>query len=197
MLFRSPYSAGRPLPNTSVHICDPEGNPVCPGVIGELWLGGSGLAQGYVGRPDLTAAAFVQTPRGRHYRSGDLGRWRSTGELEIIGRTDDQVKLNGIRVELGEIETALRTHPDIAQAVAVFECDGAYDHNLWAFVLPRSGKQAPPEDSWRSYLTKRLPAYMIPATVIAVDTIPLSNSGKVDKAALKRDRKSTRLNSSH
>lgn len=179
-------SAGRPLPNTSVHICDLEGDSVPPGVIGEVWLGGVGLAQGYVGRPDLTAAAFVSTPHGRRYRSGDLGRWRANGELEIIGRADDQVKLNGIRVELGEIESALETHPDIAQAVVILESDGGYDHRLWAFVLPRSGRRAPPEDSWRSYLTKRLPAYMIPATVIAVEAIPLSSSGKIDKAALKR-----------
>lgn len=182
----APYSAGRPLPNTSVHVCDPDGNPVAPGVIGELWLGGCGLAQGYVGRTELTAAAFVSTPHGQRYRSGDLGRWRASGELEIIGRADDQVKLNGIRVELGEIETALRTHPDIAQAVAVLDSDGGYDHSLWAFVVPRAGRQTPPEDSWRSYLVNRLPAYMIPATVIAVDAIPLSSSGKVDKAALKR-----------
>jgi amino acid adenylation domain-containing protein/thioester reductase-like protein len=175
-------SAGRPLPNTSVHVCDADGNPVPPGVIGEVWLGGSGLAQDYVGRPDLTAAAFVETSRGRRYRSGDLGRWRANGELEIIGRADDQVKLNGIRVELGEIEAALRTHPDVVQAVVLLDRD--HDHSLWAFALPRPGRTLPTE--WRAYLAERLPAYMIPAAVIAVNAIPLSDSGKVDKAALKR-----------
>jgi amino acid adenylation domain-containing protein/thioester reductase-like protein len=178
-------SCGRPLPNTSVHICDREGNPVPPGVVGELWLGGTGLAHGYVRRPDLTAAAFVETPRGRRYRSGDLGRWRAMGEIEILGRIDDQVKLNGIRVELGEIEHALGGHPAIAQAVALLDGDAGGSHSLWAFVRPWPGKAAPPEESWREYLAGRLPAYMIPSTVIAIPTIPLSNSGKVDKAALK------------
>jgi amino acid adenylation domain-containing protein/thioester reductase-like protein len=182
---QGPLSAGRPLPNTSAHICDAEGNPLPPGVAGELWLGGAGLARGYLGRPDLTAAAFVETGRGRRYRSGDLARWSATGEIEILGRIDDQVKLNGIRVELGEIEHALGSHPDIAQAVAVLDGDAGGSHGLWAFVRPLPGKEAPPEASWRSYLAGRLPAYMIPSTVIAIPQIPLSNSGKVDKAALK------------
>jgi amino acid adenylation domain-containing protein/thioester reductase-like protein len=175
---------GRPLPNTSVHICDSEGNSVPPGVVGELWLGGEGLARGYVGRPELTTAAFVETARGRRYRSGDLGRWRASGEIEILGRADDQVKLNGIRVELGEIEHALASHPDIAQAVALV--DGDARRSLWAFVLALPGREFPAEESWREYLASRLPAYMIPSAVIAVPTIPLSNSGKVDKAALKK-----------
>ena len=179
------FSGGRPLPNTSVHICDADGNPVAPGMVGELWLGGAGLARGYVARPDLTAAAFVETARGRRYRSGDLGRWRATGEIEILGRIDDQVKLNGIRVELGEIEHALRGHPDIAQAVALLDGDAGRSQSLWAFVLPKPGKEAPSEEIWRDYLAGRLPAYMIPSAVIAVPRIPLNNSGKVDKAALK------------
>ena len=178
-------SGGRPLPNTSVHICDPEGNPVPPGVVGELWLGGAGLARGYVGRPELTAAAFVETARGRRYRSGDLGRWRATGEIEILGRIDDQVKLNGIRVELGEIEHAIGSHPDIAQAVALLDNDAGRSHSLWAFVRPLPGSAAPAEESWRDYLAGRLPAYMIPSAVIGIPSIPLSNSGKVDRAALK------------
>lgn len=177
-------SVGHPLPNTSVHVCDADGDPVPPGVIGEVWLGGAGLAQDYVGRPDLTVAAFVETSRGRRYRSGDLGRWRANGELEIIGRADDQVKLNGIRVELGEIEAALRTHPDVAQAVVLLDCD--HDHSLWAFALPRPSQTLPTEEKWRAYLAERLPAYMIPAAVIGLDAVPLSDSGKVDKAALKR-----------
>jgi len=178
-------SGGRPLPNISVHICDAEGSPVPPGVIGELWLGGAGVARGYVGRPDLTAAAFVETARGRRYRAGDLGRWRSTGEIEIRGRIDDQVKLNGIRVELGEIEHALGSHPDIAQAVALLDGDAGQTHSLWAFVRPKPGKERPAQESWRDYLDGLLPAYMIPSAVIAVPEIPLTSSGKVDKAALK------------
>ena len=178
-------SGGRPLPNTGVEICDPEGNPVPPGVVGELLLGGVGLARGYVGRPDLAAAAFVETPKGRRYRSGDLGRWRANGEIEILGRIDDQVKLNGIRVELGEIEHALASHPDVAQAVALVDGDPGSRRSLWAFASPLPGKAAPAEDEWNDYLADRLPAYMIPSAVIAIPAIPLTASGKVDKAALK------------
>ena len=182
---RGVLPCGRPLPNTSVRICDAEGNPVPPGVTGELWLGGAGLARGYVGRPELTAAAFVETDGGRRYRTGDLARWRATGEIEILGRMDGQVKLNGIRVELGEIECALASHADIAQAVALVDGESGASHSLWAFVRPAAGKLAPGETSWRDYLAGRLPAYMIPSAVIAIPEIPLSNSGKVDKAALK------------
>jgi len=178
--------SGRPLPNTSVHICDAQGNPVPPGVVGEVWLGGAGLARGYVGqRHALPSAGHGPAPQQR-YRSGDLGRWRATGELEILGRMDDQIKLNGIRIELGEIEHALCSHPDIAQAVALVDGDAKRNPSLWAFVRPLSGKDAPAEKYWRDYLAGRLPAYMIPSTVIAVPHIPLSNSGKVDKAALKK-----------
>jgi amino acid adenylation domain-containing protein/thioester reductase-like protein len=182
---QSILSGGRPLANTSVQICDPDGNPVPPGVVGELWLGGAGLARGYMGRPDLTAAAFVETSGGRRYRSGDLGRWRSNGEIEILGRIDDQVKLNGIRVELGEIEHALAGHPNVAQAVALVDGDPQDKHSLWAFVSPLPGKATPAEDGWNDYLADRLPAYMIPSAVIAIAAIPLTASGKVDKAALK------------
>ena len=179
-------SSGRPLPNTSVHVCDADGNPVPPGAVGELWLGGAGLALGYVGRPDLTAAAFAETPPGRRYRSGDLGRWRADGEIEILGRADDQVKLNGIRVELGEIEHALCSHPDTSQAVALLDTNEDRIHSLWAFVRLTPGRSAPDEESWRTFLAGRLPAYMIPSAVISVPEIPLSNSGKVDKTALKK-----------
>ena len=117
-------SSGHPLPNTSVHICDAEGNLVPPGTLGEVWLGGVGLACGYVGRPELTAAAFVETKNGRRYRSGDQGRWLPNGELEILGRIDDQIKLNGIRIELGEIEAVLNGHASVAQAVALLDGSG-------------------------------------------------------------------------
>jgi amino acid adenylation domain-containing protein/thioester reductase-like protein len=178
-------SCGRPLPNTSVQICDPEGNPVPPGAVGELLLGGVGLAHGYVGRADLTAAAFVETAEGRRYRSGDLGRWRAAGEIEILGRIDDQVKLTGIRIELGEIEQALGAHPAVAQAVALLHGDAGQSKSLWAFARLIPGTKVPTNEIWRDYLADRLPAYMIPSAVIAVPAIPLSASGKVDKSALK------------
>ena len=179
-------SCGRPLANTCVQLCDPEGNRVPPGVVGELWLGGAGVAHGYVGRPDLTGAAFVDTAAGRRYRSGDLGRWTATGELELVGRIDDQVKISGIRIELGEIEHALASHPAVAQAVALVDGPPGRHQSLWAFVRLVAGAQAPTEDRWRDYLVTRLPPYMIPAAVIAVSGIPLAVSGKVDRSALRR-----------
>lgn len=179
-------SVGRPLPNTSIHVCDPDGNAVPPGVVGELWLGGAGLALGYLNLPDLTAAAFVETAQGRRYRSGDLGRWSAAGEIEILGRRDNQVKLNGIRVELGEIEQVLNSHSDIVQAVALLDVDAERRHSLWAFVRPAPGKSAPSQEGWRDFMADRLPTYMIPSAVITLPEIPLSGSGKVDRAALKK-----------
>lgn len=179
-------SVGRPLPNTSIHIRDAAGQPVPPGAVGEIWLGGANLARGYLNRPEQEAAAFVGTGAGRLYRSGDLGRWRAEGELEVLSRIDDQVKLNGIRIELGEIEQALGSHPDAAQAVALVQGKAGAAQSLWAFVRPVPGKPVPAEESWRGWLAERLPAVMIPAGVIAVDTVPVTASGKVDRAALQR-----------
>ncbi|CAO3455102.1 hypothetical protein [Azospirillum argentinense] len=175
---------GRPLPNTSVHIRDAAGRPVPPGAVGEIWLGGANLARGYLNHPEQEAAAFIGTGAGRLYRTGDLGRWRADGELEVLGRIDDQVKLNGIRIELGEIEQALGSHPDVAQAVALVQGKAGATQSLWAFVRHAPGKAVPTEESWRGWLADRLPAVMIPAGVIAVETVPVTASGKVDRAAL-------------
>ena len=114
-------SAGRPLTNTAVYIVDDSGKPVPPGVVGEILVGGIGLAAGYLNRPDLTAASFVETAGERRYRTGDLGRWLPSGELQILGRSDSQVKLRGQRVELGEIEHRLSAYPGVQQAVVVVE----------------------------------------------------------------------------
>jgi len=179
-------TAGRPLPNTSVHLCDPTGQRVPPGAIGEIWLGGAGLAKGYLGRPEASAAAFIDTPEGRRYRSGDLGRWSASGELEILGRADDQVKLNGIRIEPGEIEHALGRHLAIAQAAVVLDGAAGEAQSLWGFVRLVPGHTLPVEAEWRAFLAETLPAYMIPAALIEIEAIPLSVSGKVDKAALAR-----------
>lgn len=177
-------SVGRPLPNTSVHIRDAAGRPLPPGAVGEIWLGGANLARGYLNRPEQETAAFVGAGAERLYRSGDLGRWRAVGELEVLGRIDDQVKLNGIRIELGEIEQALGAHPDVAQAVALVQGKAGTAQSLWAFVRPVTGKPVPAEEVWRGWLAERLPAVMIPAGVIAVETVPVTASGKVDRAAL-------------
>lgn len=183
---RGGVSAGRPLPNTTALILNVRGERVPPGALGEIWLGGAGLARGYLNRPDLTEAAFVMTPHGRLYRSGDLGRWRADGTLEIVGRADEQVKLNGIRVELGEIESLLAAHPAIAQAAVIVGGEkGGKGGGLWAFVRLEAGAAAPPESEWRGWLAERAPSYMIPAALIEIERIPLSASGKVDRAALK------------
>lgn len=179
-------TAGRPLPNTSVHLCDPTGHRMPPGAIGEIWLGGAGLAKGYLARPEASAAAFIDTPEGRRYRSGDLGRWSASGELEILGRADDQVKLNGIRIEPGEIEHALGRHPAIAQAAVVLDGAAGQSQSLWGFVRLAPGHALPADAEWRAFLAESLPAYMIPAALIEIAAIPLSASGKVDKAALGR-----------
>jgi thioester reductase-like protein len=179
-------TTGRPLPNTSVHLRDGDGEPVPPGAVGEIWLGGAQLAAGYLNRPELTAATFVETPEGRRYRSGDLGRWTRDGELEVLGRSDGQVKLRGQRVELGEIEHRLGAHPAVRQAVAVVETRPDGVQTLWAFACLLSGAAPPTQAAWREHLSATLPSYMVPQAVILVAAIPLTTAGKVDRAALLR-----------
>ncbi|TLU58765.1 MAG: amino acid adenylation domain-containing protein [Chlorobium sp.] len=177
-------SAGRPLPNTSVHICNDKGDAVAPGVAAEIWLGGAGICQGYLNQPELTEASFIVTPSGRRYRTGDLGRWHQDGTIEIIGRKDNQVKLNGIRIEPGEIEYALASHPAFSQAVVVLLEQDEGIKSLWAFVLMSIGHQMPEMDEWKAFLGERLPSHMIPSGVIALQSIPLTAAGKVDRTAL-------------
>ncbi|MEA1673116.1 non-ribosomal peptide synthetase, partial [Nitrospirillum sp. BR 11163] len=187
-------ATGRPLPNTLVEIRDAAGALAAPGAVGEIWLGGLNLAEGYLNRPDLTAAAFIGEGVGRRYRTGDLGRWRGGHDgglpvLEVLGRRDHQVKLNGIRIELGEIEAALEAHPAVAQAVVALEAASGGEpgrKSLWAFVRPNEGaSQDWLATGWRESLAGHLPAYMIPAALLVVDTIPVTTSGKVDRVALR------------
>lgn len=180
-----PLPAGRPLPNVRVMILDEQGERVPPGSIGEAWIGGASLAIGYANRPDLTGQAFVSTPFGRMYRTGDMARWRSDGQLVVLGRIDGQVKLRGQRVELGEIEQSLIAHPLVSQAAVVVgqTLDGG--QTLWAFVVPAPGESEWPElDEWKAFLGKDLPGYMIPAGLHRVDEIPVTVSGKIDRKAL-------------
>ncbi|TWB71757.1 amino acid adenylation domain-containing protein, partial [Nitrospirillum amazonense] len=195
-------ATGRPLPNTLVEIRDAAGALAAPGAVGEIWLGGLNLAEGYLNRPDLTAAAFIGEGEQRRYRTGDLGRWRGGHDgglpvLEVLGRRDHQVKLNGIRMELGEIEAALEAHPAVAQAVVVLEAAPGGEpsgepagepgrKSLWAFVRPQAGGSREwLARGWREILADRLPAYMIPAALLVVDAIPMTTSGKIDRAALR------------
>ncbi|NTU44037.1 MAG: amino acid adenylation domain-containing protein [Chlorobiaceae bacterium] len=177
-------AAGRPLPNTALYICNEDGDYLPPGVSGEIWLGGEGISKGYLNRPELTAAYFLDSPRGRLYRTGDLGRWHRDGTVEIIGRIDDQVKLNGIRIEPGEIEYALTLLPAISQAVVLLDAHSGGSKSLWGVVRLSPGEQMPGMDEWKTFLMERLPSHMIPSGVISVDSIPLMVSGKVDREAL-------------
>ncbi|WP_405085490.1 amino acid adenylation domain-containing protein [Microbispora sp. NBC_01389] len=189
---------GSPLPGARAYVLDERLRPVPAGVPGEVYLGGDRLARGYLNRPGLTADRFVPDPYGppgaRMYRTGDLGRWTDSGDLEFLGRRDLQVKIRGYRVELGEIESVLTDHPDVAQAVV--EPRG---EQLVAYLVPVAGSTTGPDAgstpdggsgerpgaaAVRAWLADRLPAYMIPSRYAWLDELPLKSHGKVDRSRL-------------
>jgi len=179
---------GPPIANTEAYVLDAHMNPTPIGVPGELYLGGPGVARGYLNRPELTAERFVPDPfraepAARLYRTGDLARWRSDGTIEFLGRRDSQVKIRGLRIELGEIESALALHPAVREAAVVVRDDGPGGRRLVAYVVPRGGEDARP-DALREFLKRTLPAPMVPATFVALDAVPLTPSGKLDRRAL-------------
>jgi len=182
-----PVTAGRPIDNTRIHVADP-GFQLLPVMIpGEVLLGGTGLARGYLDRPDLTAERFIPDPFGaepgqRLYRTGDLGRLRSDGRLEILGRLDHQVKVRGFRIEPGEIEAVLARHPGVRQAVVTARDLGAGDRRLAAWLVPRG--EAPAAVELRAFLREHLPEYMVPSHFVALAELPLTPNGKVDRRAL-------------
>ncbi|MDX2541684.1 non-ribosomal peptide synthetase [Streptomyces sp. WI04-05B] len=178
---------GRPLDGMRAQVLDGALRPVPRGVVGELYLAGPGVARGYLGRPDATAERFTADPYGppgaRMYRTGDRVRLDGNGELEFHGRADGQVKLRGFRVEPGEIETALSTHPQVAQAVVLVREDRPGDRRLVAYAVPAEGP-APDPESLRAHLAEQLPDQLVPSAVVPLDRLPLTANGKVDRAAL-------------
>ncbi|MEU8934787.1 amino acid adenylation domain-containing protein [Streptomyces sp. NPDC048409] len=185
---------GTPLPHVRTWVLDPDGESVADGEPGELYLGGACLAEGYLGRPDLTAERFTTSDDGsRRYHTGDLVRQLPGGALEYLGRSDRQVKIRGYRVEVGEVELALSTHRDVAECCVVTRPDQAGQLQLVAYIVPAPGSAefGAPEPvtlrlapKWHHHLSERLPEFMVPAVYVTVDRLPLTPSGKVDRAAL-------------
>ncbi|HVT17772.1 MAG TPA: non-ribosomal peptide synthase/polyketide synthase [Thermoanaerobaculia bacterium] len=182
---RSPI--GGPLPDLVLHVLDRENRPVPVGVAGELYVGGPGLARGYLGRSELTAERFVPAPLGRTagerlYRTGDLARYLPTGDLEYLGRNDEQIKVRGFRIEPGEIEAVLRSHPDITACTVAARREGAEETRLVAYVV--AGEPPPTVAELRLRLARRLPDYMVPQAFVFLAALPLTAHGKIDRRAL-------------
>jgi amino acid adenylation domain-containing protein/non-ribosomal peptide synthase protein (TIGR01720 family) len=199
---------GRPIANTRLYLLDRHDDPVPVGVVAELHIGGLNLARGYLGRPELTAEKFVPDrmagaadgawegaaagasagaaagPGSRLYRTGDLARWLPSGEIEFLGRIDDQVKVRGFRIELGEIEATLLRHPAVRAAAARLLRDRAGESRLVAYIVPRHGAPEPEAQELRAFLKQRLPDYMVPSVFVPLAALPLTSSGKVDRKAL-------------
>jgi acyl carrier protein len=177
---------GRPIANTKIYLLDSRQNPVPVGIPGELYIGGDGVADGYIEQPELTESRFVLNPftndGSRMYRTGDVARYLPDGNVEFLGRGDDQVKIRGFRVEPGEVEAVLRTHPGVHQAVVVSREDGGDKRLVGYYVAP--AQNAPTSEDLKAHLHETLPDYMVPASLIRLPSLPLNANGKVDRAAL-------------
>jgi len=180
-------SIGRPIDNTQIYLLDKHLNPTPIGVPGELYIGGIGVARGYLNRPDLTAQKFISDPfsnqaQSRLYRTGDLARYLANGDIEYLGRVDNQVKVRGFRIELEEIEIALAQHPAVRETVVLAQETQAGDRQLIAYIA--SNKEQLTTKELRNFLKKQLPEYMIPSAFVLLETLPRMPSGKVDRQAL-------------
>ena len=183
-------SIGRPIANTEIHVLDEQMRRVPVGVTGELYIGGAGVARGYLNHPELTAERFIPNPFGsnpkdRVYRSGDLGRYLPDGQIAFVGRIDDQIKIRGYRIEPSEIITALNRHPEVEASHVVASEDPLESKRLVAYLVPRSGSRLS-RSSLRDFLGKLLPDYMVPSIFVLLKSLPVSPNGKVDRERLPR-----------
>lgn len=179
---------GTPISNSTAYVLDPTGRPLPPGLVGEIWLGGDGLALFYAGDAALTAERFrpdpfAGAPEARMYRTGDLGRWRADGNIVFLGRADKQVKVRGFRIELGEIEAVLALHPAVGGAAVLAPRRPSGERDLLAYVAPKPGLTLTAGEL-RTHLETRLPRQMLPHAFMVLDTLPLNANGKVDTRAL-------------
>jgi amino acid adenylation domain-containing protein/non-ribosomal peptide synthase protein (TIGR01720 family) len=179
---------GKPIANTQFYVLDEHFRPAPAGVPGELYIGGDGVARGYMNRPELTAERFTPNPFGkakgsRLYRTGDVVKWKAEGKLEYVERRDQQVKVRGYRIELGEIEAVLNEHPAVRESVAAVKEDGAGNKRLVAYVVEEPGNQVSAREL-RENVKERLPEYMVPTQLMKIDALPLTPNGKVDRKKL-------------
>ncbi|MGD0906500.1 MAG: amino acid adenylation domain-containing protein [Candidatus Acidiferrales bacterium] len=182
-----PVPIGRPIANTQLYVLDKYRNLVPRCAVGELYIGGDGLARGYLHREELTRERFVPNPfvrNARMYRTGDLARWLPDGTVECLGRADNQVKIRGFRIELGEVEVALASHKAVRQCVVLARHDVSGNDALAAFFVPKQAGSAPAQSDLRAYLKKALPDYMIPSVFVSLERLPLTPNGKIDRKAL-------------
>jgi glutamate-1-semialdehyde-2,1-aminomutase len=180
---------GRPIANTTIYLLDEQQQPVPIGVAGEIYIGGAGVARGYLNRPELTAEKFIpnpfsNSPQARLYRTGDLGRYLADGNVEYIGRIDNQVKLRGFRIELGEIESVLALHPAVQETVVIAQEDLLGSKRLVAYVVAKQTSPIPNSQELRHFLKEKFPDYMVPSVFVMIESLPLTPNGKIDRQVL-------------